>query len=177
MNDKQQLAADAAKFAAQFKSFLTAAEMMGAIGSIEQAAGEAQQRMESLREQEAALSDKLTSDQQIADDYVARRHAEADALLARAKEDAEALAGKAATAGDGIIANAKSNAQTIVESAKREARAVEAAISSSRDTLGGIGNDINDERLRLDAVKQEIAAALEKRDDILAQLAALKAKF
>ena len=121
MNEKLAAAEAAKRFAAQWSGLMKGFELLGNIGSLEQAQTDAQRRLEQLIEKELAARQKL-------EDAV-RTHSTADDLHEKAQKDITALLAEAGNTADEIrkqankvLDNAREEAQRIVAKAQADGK-------------------------------------------------------
>jgi chromosome segregation ATPase len=127
--------ASARKFAAQFKGFLSIADELEKVESIEQMSREAQLRLAALQEQE-----KQT--QQV----ISRRHAQAEMEIAQKHRDANHEIEEKRRSASDMIDDAHDQASRIVSAAKAEAAGFEQRADEHKREAAGL-------RLEIEALK------------------------
>lgn len=146
------------------------------VGSIEQAAMEAQSRCDVARDAEADAVAKLESTRSAlakAEDQLAafRKQQQAEANAAAAM----ALAKAASAASDArmMVSDAKAQAEGIVQEAQRQAKAIG---NEAKATMGGVKADIDKATAEREERRAEVRKLTDERDALVRDIAGLKAK-
>lgn len=134
MSDYDRLILDARKFAVQFKGLIDAAELLGKLGSLQNAEAEVKGRLETLNKQAADAEAAITGYKASGDKIIEDAKKQAADVVAQAELNAKNVLAKAFN-----DANDKINgAEKIKFDIEREAKSVQAA-----------------EKIKLDALKNE----------------------
>jgi chromosome segregation ATPase len=158
--------------AAQLQAVLTLADYVKDIGSLEQAASEAENRKTAAqKELDAAKAEtekaKAATLKQV--ERLQQQEAEAEAVVAKAKEDAEAIAAQANRDAKGITDKARTDADRIKADADAEVQQAKAALSL-------VKADVAAEQERLADLTAQCEAVIKKADEARAYLANLAGK-
>ncbi len=177
MNDKQQIRADARKFGAQFGGFMKLAELMGQAGDAEQFAQEAQQRLDKIKAEEAAILNQRGDDRIKMESEIADLRKAAQAEIAQKTQDAGALLVDAKARAESIVAAAQESAAAMLSSATAEAQGIVHAVDVQRAKLETLSADIATKQSELSDLSATVTEKTAQLASITQQLADLKAKF
>jgi len=177
MSDAQRLFDDARKFAAQFAGLIKAAELFGAVASIDQATSEANARLAAARSAEAEYANTRKIVLAQAEHDVELLKAHGSALLAQKTREAAETIADAQRQADAIIVQAKRDAEATGQRAKQAAAQDEMRAAKARDDHASLVQAIAKRQMDLAALDQSHADLTRQHQDIKAALAALKAKL
>lgn len=181
MSEFAQIEADARKFAAQYSGFMKACEALGRIASLEQATAEAISRHVAAVKDEEAYRVRRDDEIEAKHRALSAEHAgvlvamrkQMDGELADARDYAEMTRDEARRDADRIRQAAD---QAASEAAERERMANMHKVGLDRE-IAALMERLGGERDRLAAMTADVSALAAKRDEILAHIEALKAKF
>jgi chromosome segregation ATPase len=177
MSDKLQLLADARKFAAQFGAFVKAAEMLGAVGSIEQAEQEARSRLAAVEAEIAARRQAADGIEETAAARCAALRADADAYRAAKEAEGNLALSGAKTEADKIVSAASGEAAGLVAAAKAAALADTQASADARNELAALKAEIAKTKREHEAVLAAHGEASAKLDDVNTEISRLKSRL
>lgn len=149
--DNQQAAADVKATARSMRAVIAMADQLEAIGSIDQAASEAQQRLDK------AVADEATAQGQLLD--AKQQLADTAALIDAAKAEAAHLVEAARVSAADIIADAQTQGQAAIETAQQRASTIDASIADKQTALNTVLSDIDTAQHQLDTLNGKIADA------------------
>jgi hypothetical protein len=141
----------AQKFGKQYPGLLDALQEWAAIGSLEQAADEARQRLEAARAEEQALTGALESKVADANATAQRLTAEAERELANRRAIAAALVDEAKLEARCIVDAARTRAAGLIEDAEKGAAECQSRAAAARLELAALSS-------RIEAKSGELAA-------------------
>jgi hypothetical protein len=174
--DKLQAADAIEREAKRWEGLLTTAKALREVGSLEQAAAQAEQRIANARATEQRIladldAKRQTAEAQIADVNAHRKDAEDAIAQERANlATASAIATKEA---DKLISDAKAEAERIVTAAKADAQG---AVDGLKDARAEADTNYEAARQRLEEIEAHVAERQEVLDHINERLAAIGAK-
>ena len=175
--DMQRIFEDARKFSAQYAGFIKAAEVMGSLGSIEQAVAEAQQRLKAARDaEEKAAHDSMAAGaaRQLYHDGEMKRF---EAELAAKRREAEQMGAAARAEERSIIDNAHRAAENIKMDVNQSVMAVAADVQSHRNKLQETEADIADRQIELVELDRQAQQKRAKLQEIADEHARFLAKI
>lgn len=181
MSDLAQIEADARKFAAQYSGFMKACEALGRIASLEQATAEAERRHDAAVAEDEAYRKKR-------DEEIEAKHRELSAehagVLVAMRKQVDGELAEARERAQRVIEQANTHAENLKQSAHDaagRAAANERIALEHRETLereiGVLKQQLAGQRDHLAALTADVSALAAKRDEILAHIEALRAKF
>lgn len=153
------------RFAKSLGSLIEIAPFLTQMGSLTQAANEAQARIDAINQQ--AVDAQATLDHLLErHDAIKQANADAEAALARAKDDAAAAIAERHNALAKDVDEAKATAQAILDKAADDAKLLsdklDEALQRKRDALKAMDDDIAAKRAAADAEEARHAAATDK---------------
>jgi hypothetical protein len=175
--DLQRIFEDARKFSAQYASFAKASEVMGALGSIEQAVAESQQRLKVARDAEAAaVQDAKAAAAARAIDHAAELKRQ-DAELAAKRREAEQVSAAARADERSIVDLAKKAAEKIVNTANQNAAVAGGQVEFRRQELRKLETDIADREIELVELDKQVEQKRAKLKEVADEHARFLAKI
>ncbi len=170
MNEYQDAAEHARSAASLYRKFVAVADLLDKAGSFQQAAEDAERRLNDARTAEARAKASLDTIMQSievakgeAERVIADANAEAERIEKEADQNAEAIREAAETA-------ANDTSMRIISDAKAAQERAERMLAQTR-------SEIADENRRLMALRGEIDAKSQQIDNLNAALAELRAKL
>lgn len=175
MANKYIQASDSIKtIANRFKGIIELATALEEIGSVDQAAKEANADLEKARKERDAFVAKFDAEMTAAKGELALSQAAADKVLSDAKKEAAELKQK-------TLAAAEKKAASIVESAQSTSDRIMSELAASKAAglaeIAKINATISSDSIALDELKKAKAEAQAQYDKLDKALSALKAKF
>lgn len=170
MNHFQEAAEHARSMANFYRKFVSVAEVLDRAGSFEQAAEEAQNKLNSI----AAQRDTAIRDMEAAREGAALARSEAQALIADANAAAAQIEAQADETAKAIIAAAETAANDTAIQIIAQAKAQQ---EKAEKTLAQTRSEVSDEQMRLMNLRTEINAKSQQVDSLNAALAELRSKL
>lgn len=181
MSSEQNAAADFERllltYPALFRGLVSVMDEIATIGSIKQAAAEAQARLDKAKSELSAFEHDLATRRTQADAYVADQVQKVDDLRAQAKQQAEQTAREAADHAQTLIANARAEADRIEASQAQATQAFQDKDRQAQQNLSNVEQQIADRTAQLDALNRDIVAAEARLSEINSHIENLRAKF
>lgn len=188
MSGRQNLLADARKFAAMFPAFVQAAEILGEVDSLDQAVEEAKARIADIRQRESEaressdaeigkLNDQREANRKEAEEIIenANRRGEEikSAALRQAQSEASDILEKAAVEGERAkerLMASVSAQQVALDNLQKQIAAATGALAEKQKATA----DAEDRLVRLE---RDVAKAQARHDELHNHIAALKQRF
>lgn len=174
-NDKLQALDDAKKFAAMFGGWMKTLVSLGEIGSLEQAAAEAQRVLDDIRQAEQRVREAIDHARLDAEAYVAGKMAEVDAAEGQSQaahaervRQADQAVIDAQAKGEQIVASAQAKGEQIVADARASIADAEAEIVR----LNGVADVTRNDLTNLESIVADRKAALAEVNSKLADVRA-----
>lgn len=150
--DKMNAANELRTFANRFRATLAVADDMEKLGSIENAIGEAEAKLSSVKVER----DRISADFDSAKSEVANARGKADGIVADANAKANAIIEAAQGRADDVVKEAQRTAEAKAAAAKVASDAVAVKVTKQREILAGLNAEIGDAETRLTAARNEI---------------------
>jgi cell division septum initiation protein DivIVA len=131
---KLKIAADINRFLRMFSGLAEVSEKLVDVGSLEQAALDAQARLVKL----GNAAQKVKAAQAEAESIVAGARSQADEILASAKADAQSMRDKAQAKANEVVAKAQADADAHEERGRQAQHQAAAAGAAHRDAMAGV---------------------------------------
>lgn len=179
--DNRQVLEDAKKFSAMFGGFIKAAEIIGTIGSLDQAVNEREQKLVAVNADIAQAESKREELLGDANKQAMAKIAEADKYSGEQRDAANDILRKAQAEATATVTTARSAADAITKSREQEISEHQRKINALLTEIDGLQSDREDAKAAADAQKKETADLAAEHDrvatahnDFLASIGAKK---
>lgn len=152
MNKTLKAADEVRKLTRMFQSLGEVVEVLDRIGSVEQAEGEVQARIDRLNKQAAGIQTEADGIKSAANAYAQEQRERADAVLSAARQDAEALKAEALQ----IVADAEAKSQALQIAAGKAVAAAEEKVAEAGAVVAAKHAELDDIEKRLEKAQAQV---------------------